>query len=69
MPLTQRSLGLGPLDNNTYLVTCVATRETAELRAETELVVKGCKLPGEPDVLPSPKLDSWSLGPLASSRR
>ena len=29
MPLTHRVLHLGPLDNNTYLVVCVATREAA----------------------------------------
>ena len=29
MPLTHRVLHLGPLDNNTYLIVCVATRETA----------------------------------------
>src|SRR5262245_20305846 len=27
MPLTQRVLHLGPLDNNSYLVVCAATRE------------------------------------------
>jgi glyoxylase-like metal-dependent hydrolase (beta-lactamase superfamily II) len=29
MPLTQRILNLGPLDNNSFLIVCVATRETA----------------------------------------
>jgi len=29
MPLTHRVLKLGPLDNNSYLIVCVATRETA----------------------------------------
>jgi glyoxylase-like metal-dependent hydrolase (beta-lactamase superfamily II) len=29
MPLTHRALRLGPLENNTYLIVCVATRETA----------------------------------------
>ena len=29
MPLTHRVLRLGTLENNTYLVVCVATRETA----------------------------------------
>jgi len=29
MPLTHRVLHLGPLDNNTYLIACVATREAA----------------------------------------
>jgi len=29
MPLTHRVLHLGPLDNNTYLIVCVATREAA----------------------------------------
>ncbi|MGH7732067.1 MAG: MBL fold metallo-hydrolase [Candidatus Eiseniibacteriota bacterium] len=29
MPLTHRVLHLGPLDNNAYLIVCVATRETA----------------------------------------
>ena len=29
MPLTHRILKLGPLDNNSYLIVCVATRETA----------------------------------------
>ncbi len=29
MPLTHRVLHLGPLDNNTYLIVCAATRETA----------------------------------------
>lgn len=31
MPLTHRLLKLGPLDNDTYLIVCVATRETAVL--------------------------------------
>ncbi|MEK7331305.1 MAG: MBL fold metallo-hydrolase [Candidatus Eisenbacteria bacterium] len=29
MPLTHRALRLGPLENNSYLIVCVATRETA----------------------------------------
>jgi hydroxyacylglutathione hydrolase len=29
MPLTHRVLHLGPLDNNTYVIVCVATREAA----------------------------------------
>ena len=29
MPLTHRVLHLGPLDNNTYLIVCAATREAA----------------------------------------
>jgi len=29
MPLTHRVLHLGPLDNNTYLIVCAVTRETA----------------------------------------
>jgi len=29
MPLTHRVLHLGPLDNNTYLIVCVTTREAA----------------------------------------
>ena len=29
MPLTHRALKLGPLDNNSYLIVCVATREAA----------------------------------------
>ena len=29
MPLTHRALRLGPLENNTYLIVCVTTRETA----------------------------------------
>ena len=29
MPLTHRPLKLGPLDNNSYLIVCPATRETA----------------------------------------
>lgn len=29
MPLTHRVLHLGPLDNNTYLIVCTATRQTA----------------------------------------
>jgi glyoxylase-like metal-dependent hydrolase (beta-lactamase superfamily II) len=29
MPLTHRALRLGTLENNTYLVVCIATRETA----------------------------------------
>lgn len=29
MPLVNRTLHLGPLDNNTYLITCSATAETA----------------------------------------
>ena len=41
MPLTNRILKLGPLDNNTFLIVCVATRETAvvDVGFEPEAVV------------------------------
>jgi len=41
MPLTHRVLHLGPLDNNTYLIVCPATRETAVVDAgfEPEVVI------------------------------
>lgn len=41
MPLTHRVLHLGPMDNDTYLIVCVATRETAivDVGFEPEAVV------------------------------
>lgn len=41
MALTNRTLHLGPLDNNTYLITCDATRETAvvDVGFEAEAVI------------------------------
>jgi len=48
MPLTQRRLGLGSLDNNTYLITCVATRETAvvDVGWEPEVVIEAVQSAG-----------------------
>jgi hydroxyacylglutathione hydrolase len=41
MPLTHRALRLGSLENNTYLIVCVATRETAvvDVGFEPEAVI------------------------------
>ncbi|HKQ59058.1 MAG TPA: MBL fold metallo-hydrolase [Candidatus Eisenbacteria bacterium] len=41
MPLTHRILNLGPLDNNSFLIVCVATRETAvvDVGFEPEAVI------------------------------
>jgi glyoxylase-like metal-dependent hydrolase (beta-lactamase superfamily II) len=45
MPLTFRSLRLGPLENNTYLIVCVATRETAvvDVGFEPEVVIEAVR--------------------------
>jgi glyoxylase-like metal-dependent hydrolase (beta-lactamase superfamily II) len=50
VPLTHRALNLGPLDNNSYLIVCAATRETAvvDVGFEPEAVidaVRGANLP------------------------
>lgn len=56
MALENRSLKLGPLDNNTYVITCPATRETAVLDVgfEPDAVI---------DLVRREKLDvRWLLG-------
>src|SRR5262245_4560035 len=48
MPLTHRALKTGPLDNNTYLIVCVATRETAvvDVGFEPEQVIDAVREAG-----------------------
>lgn len=48
MPLTHRALRLGPLENNSYLIVCVATRETAvvDVGFEPETVIEAVQADG-----------------------
>lgn len=48
MPLTHRVLHLGPLDNNTYLIVCVATRQAAvvDVGFEPEAVIDAVRAGG-----------------------
>jgi len=48
MPLTHRVLHLGPLDNNTYLIVCAGTRETAvvDVGFEPEEVIEAVRSAG-----------------------
>jgi hydroxyacylglutathione hydrolase len=48
MPLTHRVFHLGPLDNNTYLIVCVATRQTAvvDVGFEPEAVIDAVRAGG-----------------------
>ena len=48
MPLTHRPMRLGPLENNSYLIVCVATRETAvvDVGFEPEAVIDAVRQGG-----------------------
>jgi hydroxyacylglutathione hydrolase len=48
MPLTHRSLNIGPFDNNVYIIVCAATRETAvvDVAFEPETVVEAVREAG-----------------------